>query len=113
MRLAVAVFLAAMMAPAAAGAQDVKYVGVWEGVGGIPIYTKLMFGADEGLTYCSVQNCRQVSCWEMDYRGDIAGKFSYADDLRSWEFEWTGESEIQATLTNAEGGQAVAVYEPE
>lgn len=113
MRIAIVTVLAMIAASSTTFAKDLKYVGVWEGLGGVPIYTKLVFGADDVLTYCSVQSCRQVSCWKMRYRGDLMGKFSYADDLRSFEFEWTDDQKIKATLTNSEGGQAAAIYEPE
>lgn len=93
-------------------AQDVKYVGTWEGFSQ-PIYTKLVFHDDGGLTYCAVQNCRAIQCARRTFSGDIRKSFAFSDGLRDWSFDWTGPGEIDALMSVRDGGLAFAVYVPE
>ena len=108
-----AAFAATMLLSANARAEDRKFTGTWDGFAGVPVYSKLVFHDDGQLTYCNVQNCRNVSCFKMAYKGSLDTKFSYADDLRSWKFEWTDPNRILGEFTNLEGETAFAWYTPE
>ena len=107
---ALAMMLAAL--PSGLAAENIKYVGTWEGISG-PIYTKLIFHPDESVTYCYVQSCHQQACWKMDYEGSPATRFTYANDLGAWEFERIGSQAIRGRFTNLAGGTAIADYGPE
>lgn len=103
-------FACGIHAPAIA--QDVKFVGTWEGFSQ-PIYSKLVFHDDGSLTYCSVQNCRAIQCEKKVFSGAIQDSFAFSDTLREWTFEWTSPEEIQALMSVKDGGMAFAVYAPE
>ena len=105
-------FALALALPNAAAAQDVKFVGTWEGFSQ-PVYTKLVFHGDGSLTYCSVQNCRAIQCDKRDYSGSIGQSIAFADELREWSFEWTKPDEIEALMSVRDGGMGFAVYTPE
>ena len=93
---------------------DRRFVGTWDGFTGVPIYTKLVFDdAEKKLTYCNVQSCRNVNCFDMAYTGSLESKFAYKDELRSWKFEWVDENRLLGEFTNNEGETAFAWYGPE
>ena len=93
-------------------AGDLKLVGTWEGFAA-PVYTKLVFREDGGLTYCSVASCRDVSCYDMPFEGSLDGVFTYSDNLRSWTFQRVSEDVVQAQMSTASGTSAIARYERE
>lgn len=107
-----AAFALALALPAAAFAQDVKFVGTWQGFSQ-PVYTKLVFHDDGSLTYCSVQNCRAIHCDKKEFSGSLGQSFLFSDELREWSFEWTKPDEIEALLSIRGGGMGFAVYSPE
>ncbi|MAY61242.1 MAG: hypothetical protein CML29_03445 [Rhizobiales bacterium] len=102
------------MAAAGDRKTDRRFVGTWDGFTGVPIYTKLVFDdAGRKLTYCNVQSCRNVNCFDMAYTGSLQSKFAYKDELRSWKFEWIDENRLLGEFTNNEGETAFAWYAPE
>ena len=107
---ALTMMLAAL--PSGLAAENINFVGTWEGISG-PIYTKLIFHPDDSVTYCYVQSCHQQACWKMDYEGSPATRFTYANDLGAWEFERIGSQAIRGRFTNLAGGTAIADYGPE
>ncbi len=105
---------AAGMASAGDRKTDRRFVGTWDGFAGVPIYTKLVFDdAAKKLTYCNVQSCRNVNCFDMQYTGSLQSKFTYKDELRSWKFEWVDKDRLLGEFTNNEGETAFAWYSPE
>ena len=105
---------AAGMASAGDRKTDRRFVGTWDGFAGVPIYTKLVFDdAARKLTYCNVQSCRNVNCFDMAYTGSLQSKFAYSDELRSWKFEWVDKDRLLGEFTNNEGETAFAWYGPE
>lgn len=111
-RTAFMAFAVAFGTHAPAAAQDVKFVGTWEGFSQ-PIYTKLVFHEDGSLTYCSVQNCRAIQCEKKSFSGSIEDSFTFSDGLREWTFERTRPDEFEALMSVRDGGMAFAVYAPE
>tara|TARA_Y100000780_G_scaffold112058_1_gene101233 strand:- start:37 stop:444 length:408 start_codon:yes stop_codon:yes gene_type:complete len=116
--LALATVVATALSTALAAAGDRKtdrrFVGTWDGFAGVPIYTKLVFDDAAGkLTYCNVQSCRNVNCFDMAYTGSLQSKFAYSDELRSWKFEWVDKDRLLGEFTNNEGETAFAWYGPE
>ncbi len=96
-----------------AAAKDKKFVGVWEGNFGTPIYTKIVFHKDQSLTYCDVSSCQYVNCMKMDFTGSLKDKFSYEDATGKYEFSRISEEEIEAKFINVTGDVSTALYEPE
>lgn len=94
-------------------ASDNKFVGVWEGKHGTPVYTKLVFNGGQALTYCDVSSCHYVNCMDIVVDGSVDGRFTYEDATGKWVFQRISEEEIQATFTNGAGDVSSALYEPE
>lgn len=94
-------------------AKEAKFVGVWEGNYGTPIYTKLVFHEDSSLTYCDVSSCQYVNCKKMEYSGSLADVFSYEDSTGKYEFQRISDEEIEATFEHVSGDISTALYEPE
>ena len=109
----IGIILATAIMSVPAIAKDKKFVGVWEGKFGTPIYTKLVFHKDKSLTYCDVSSCQYVNCMKMDFKGSLGTKFSYKDGTGKYEFKRVSEEEIEATYENTTGDISTALYEPE
>lgn len=105
--------LAATIISMPAMAKDAKFVGVWEGNFGTPIYTKLVFHEDKTLTYCEVSSCHYVNCKTMEYSGSLLDKFTYEDSTGKYEFQRISKEEIEAKFVHSAGDVSLAYYEPE
>jgi hypothetical protein len=112
MKIAHLIFLAPFFAQSVL-AKDLKFVGVWEGNFGTPIYTKLVFHQDETLTYCEVSSCHYVNCKKLPYSGSLAEKFFYRDSSGTYEFHRISDDEIEARFEHIAGDVSIAYYEPE
>lgn len=107
--------IVAGFASASAAANDESFVGVWRGVSGVDIYTKLVIASetDSGVTYCYVQGCRQQECSDWAVTGSTDATFAYENALGRWEFERVSHEQIDGRFTNAAGGVSRVTYWPE